>query len=171
MEDVAQSRPKSGQGESSKQMWRMETVVNEVDPKEHLKNKKVDDTVSPMVTTDKPVEEISPMPPTSPEVFIIDDYIVNTQESVGMDICDTTVNDGGGVMIGDGKDKFQLAELAEVAKRKEVQDQGMRRRSERLKKDSNLTTKEKMRRRLKSRIWKVTLQEPILFLFCQSRTL
>jgi hypothetical protein len=47
-------------------------------------------------------------------------------------------------MIGDGKDKFQLAEPAEVAKRKEVQDQGMRRRGERLKKDSNLTTKEKI---------------------------
>lgn len=47
-------------------------------------------------------------------------------------------------MIGDGKDKFQLAEPAEVAKRKEVQDQGMRRRGEMLKKDSNLTTKEKI---------------------------
>jgi hypothetical protein len=47
-------------------------------------------------------------------------------------------------MIGDGKDKFQLAEPAEVAKRKEVQDQGMRRRGERLKKDSNITTKEKI---------------------------
>jgi hypothetical protein len=103
MEDVAQSKPKSGQGESSKQMWRMETMVNELDPKEHLKNKKVDDIVSPMVTTDKLVEEISPIPPTSPKVFITYDNIVNTQESVGIDICDTTVNDGGGVMRGDDR--------------------------------------------------------------------
>ncbi|XP_066331812.1 uncharacterized protein [Miscanthus floridulus] len=76
----------------------------------------------------------------SPEIFISDDNIVNTQDSVEMGM-DQQLNDA--VMIEAAKQDV-LASVNDVDK--EAQHIQERRRSERLKKDANLTTMEKIRR-------------------------
>jgi len=76
----------------------------------------------------------------SPEMFISDDNIINTQDSVEMEM-DQQLNDA--VMIEAAKQDV-LASVNDVDK--EAQHIQERRRSERLKKDANLTTMEKIGR-------------------------
>lgn len=95
----------------------------------------------------------------SPEIFLTDDNIIHIQESQTMD-GDVIMEE---VVPQEAREPTDLDIPKEMEmQHKQPQD---RRRSERLKKDTTLTTKEKNERMAKKGIWKVLALIRICFLF------
>lgn len=88
------------------------------------------------IETEKATVELSATHTLSPEVFLTDDNIINTQESVELDVDLQTKNPG--VIEADKQEV-----LGEVGKQDKEAVQIQERRSERPKKTANLTTMEK----------------------------
>ena len=122
---------KQAQGEPSKQVWFM-NEINVVNTKDSTK-----DVLASITEGDGPANiEKASHSVCSPEVFIPDDNIITTQESVGMEV--DMESPAGDVRV-------QLKHMMEIdIATNQVQE---RRRSERLKKDTTLNIMEKVEKR------------------------
>lgn len=114
-----------------------------------------------MVTASEQERSLSTL---SPEIFIIDDNIINTQESVGGEEVDpmNAIIEGTSATID-----TQHIKLGTGSK----QDQEMIRRSERLKMSTNITTMEKNEATAKKRNLEGNYVHPTLFLLFLLRRL
>lgn len=163
MGDTGQSSSKGAHEDSTKQLWFVDTGLD--DSMLHKSNNEAMATILANkatgvdgVSTAENKEKNTTANGQSPEIFIPDDNIINTQESVRMEVeCqekDTVMEDNihKDTLVGGTKMEMKAQHIQE------------RRRSERLK-DSSLTTMEKLKRVAKKRIWKVTHPNPTPFLF------
>jgi hypothetical protein len=138
-EDVGQSS-KEGQGDSSKQVWFIQTDLNMV------KDNEIGFSMDPMGKNDVLCEEKELLSGEkrhmgkvqSPEIFMTDDNIVNTQDSVQEEENNQIIKDSR--LSEQNVNGFDTGVVSEP----KVYQIPERRRSERLKKDTGLTTMEKL---------------------------
>jgi hypothetical protein len=130
------------QGETSKRIWFLKEVTDTANIKEMVPYGKSIDLVTANKDSTEAIPGDSKANPTlSPEVFITDDNIVNTQES---GIVEDVMMKSATNNVGNAKEDLNKQVSKPVQHTKEKDQQVTeRRRSERLKKDTNQSTKEK----------------------------
>jgi len=141
--DLGQGYSKQGKGEDSHQIWCMDnTAISESIKQYHCNKEDLETSIPALLDQNKDVSAPSQQVviPAPTEVEISEDAIVNTQESV---------ISGKDTVEQDGQLK-NLSQNEDDAKPK-MKMQGEIRRSERLKNDITVTTKEKNERMAKKR--------------------